>query len=101
MDAIIEYLTKNCGRNEYSAQKYVERLKAYDDLVADFLEYIKTGAYRNDAKTLHAQLPYLEPDMIFELLVGLREEPEVYQQYIDDRFRNSRWRHKYWKLCFL
>ena len=75
MNEIKKYLVEKRGMNEFFAE----------DLTKN--EFIRTGEYAGDAKTMHDKLPHLDPEAVFEFLVGLREEPDKYAQYISDGAR--------------
>ena len=84
MSEIKKYLVEERGMNEFFAEDLAKRIEKHDDIKNLFKEYIKTGEYTGDAKTMHDKLPHLESETVFEFLVGLREEPDKYTQYISD-----------------
>ena len=87
MSDIKKYLVEKRGMNEFFAEDLAKRIEKHDDIKNLFNEYIKTGEYTGDAKTMHNKLPHLESETVFEFLVGLREEPDKYTQYISDGAR--------------
>lgn len=87
MSDIKKYLVEKRGMNEFFAEDLAKRIEKHDDIKSLFNEYIKTGEYTGDAKTMHDKLPHLESETVFEFLVGLREEPDKYTQYISDGAR--------------
>lgn len=87
MSDIKKYLVEKRGMNEFFAEDLAKRIEKHDDIKNLFNEYIKTGEYIGDAKTMHDKLPHLESETVFEFLVGLREEPDKYTQYISDGAR--------------
>ena len=87
MSDIKKYLVEKRGMNEFFAEDLAKRIEKHDDIKNLFNEYIKTGEYTGDAKTMHDKLPHLESETVFEFLVGLREEPDKYTQYISDGAR--------------
>jgi hypothetical protein len=82
MNDIEQYLTKARGMNEFFAKELTKKIEKHDDIVKLFVEFIKTGTYSGEAENLHEKLPHLQPEAIFEFLVGLRDEPEKYAKYI-------------------
>ena len=87
MSDIKKYLVEKRGMNEFFAEDLAKRIEKHEDIKNLFNEYIKTGEYTGDAKTMHDKLPHLESETVFEFLVGLREEPDKYTQYISDGAR--------------
>lgn len=87
MSDIKKYLVEKRGMNEFFAEDLAKRIEKHDDIKSLFNEYIKTGEYTGDAKTMHDKLPHLESETVFEFLVGLREEPDKYTKYISDGAR--------------
>ena len=84
MNEIKKYLVEKRGMNEFFAEDLAKKIEKHDDIKNLFYEYIKTSEYTGDAKTMHEKLPHLESETVFEFLVGLREEPDKYAQYISD-----------------
>ncbi len=94
MNSIQDYLVEKCGMNEFFAMQLIERLKTHRDIFNEFVDYVRTGEYKDGAKSgewtakkLSEELPHLEPQTIFEFLIGLRDEPETYEKYIADGAR--------------
>ena len=87
MSDIKKYLVEKRGMNEFFAEDLAKRIEKHEDIKNLFNEYVKTGEYTGDAKTMHDKLPHLESETVFEFLVGLREEPDKYTQYISDGAR--------------
>ena len=84
MSEIEEFFVKKRNMNEFFAKELAQKIEKHSDVLKLFEEYTKTGKYNGDAKTIHEKLPHLEPETVFEFLVGLREEPDKYSQYISD-----------------
>ncbi len=91
MEEIKKYLVEEKKMNMFFADEYIESLKKHEDIAREFLGFIESGKYENEAtsgewtaKTLSEKFPHLEPEVIFEFLVGLRNEPEKYNKYISD-----------------
>jgi len=90
MDAIKDYLVKNCGMNEFFAMQLVAKFKNHADIMNEFIDYTRTHVYKGaksgewTAKALSEKLPHLDANTIFEFMVGLRDEPEKYEGYIRD-----------------
>lgn len=84
MNDIKKYLVEKRGMNEFFADELAKKIEKHDDIKNLFREFVKSGEYSGDAKTMHEKLPHLEPEAVFEFLVGLREEPDKYAQYISD-----------------
>ncbi len=67
----------------------IEKLKKHNDIYLEFIEFLEKNIYKDGAKSgvwtaksLSEELSHLDPIIIFEFLVGLREEPEKYEGYI-------------------
>ena len=87
MNEIKKYLVEKRGMNEFFAEDLTKKIEKHDDIKKLFNEFIRTGEYAGDAKTMHDKLPHLDPEAVFEFLVGLREEPDKYAQYIAEGAR--------------
>jgi hypothetical protein len=88
---IKKYLMEKIGIDSFTARNYVKNLKKFPDIFAEFLEFTKTGEYKAEgavvsanwtAKALSEELPHLPVHIVYEFMIGLREEPELYQQFI-------------------
>jgi hypothetical protein len=88
-EKVIRFLVDNNGMNEYFAGKFVNNLKKHEDIYAELCEFAETEEYKDGAKSgewtakaLHEKLPNLKPQIIFEILAGLRDKPEDFEKYI-------------------
>ena len=86
---IKEALVNDFNISESYAAEYIEKLKKHNDIYLEFIEFLEKNIYKDGAKSgvwtaksLSEELSHLDPIIIFEFLVGLREEPEKYEGYI-------------------
>ena len=84
------YLLNDMKVDVFSAKSLVRLLKKHPDLKDEFIGTIKTGIYPENgvksgewtAKALAEKLPHLTVCVIYEFMVGLRDNPSEYEGYI-------------------
>lgn len=89
---IRRFLVEEKHLDPFSAEALVDKILKYDDILQEFLTVINNGNIPEngvksgewDANKLSKQLPHLEVQIIYEFLVGLRDDPEKYLAYIKD-----------------
>ena len=90
MEDIEKYLNETARLDPRSKELLLSRLAKHPDIQAEFQNAIQTGAVPENgvasgewtAQKISGQLPHLKTHIIYEFLVGLRDEPERYNKYI-------------------
>ena len=89
---IRKFLIEEKHLNPFEAEEFINLFLKHDDILKEFIGVIDGGVIPENgvesgewtAKSLSKKLPHLETYQIYEFLVGLREEPEKYQKYIEE-----------------
>jgi hypothetical protein len=89
---IRKFLIEEKHLNPFEAERFVNLFLKYSDICEEFLSVVESGKIPENgvesdgwsAKILSEKLPHLEIQNIYEFIVGLREEPEKYEQYIGE-----------------
>ena len=89
---IRKFLIEEQKMSPLGAENLLEKFEKHADIFNEFLSLIETknfpetgvksGSY--SAKSLSRELPHLPPQVIYEFLVGLRDEPEKFESYIKE-----------------
>ena len=92
MDRIIkQFLVSEERMAPSAAEDFVKDLRRHEDIYDEFINFIETGQHVSGvkcadltAKELAERLPHLHGYVIYEFLVGLRDNHEEYLNYLKD-----------------
>jgi hypothetical protein len=91
MEDIKKYLNETARLDPRSKELLLSRLAKHPDIQAEFQNVIQTGAIPENgiasgewtAQKISKQLPHLKTHIVYEFLIGLRDEPKRYNRYIN------------------
>ena len=90
MEDIEKYLNETARLDPRSKELLLSRLAKHPDIQTEFQNVIQTGTIPENgvasgewtAQKISEQLPHLKTHIVYEFLIGLRDEPERYNNYI-------------------
>ena len=95
-EKILKYLTEEAEcEPEMVAPLMLKDLTKYDDIEAEFLEWLDERKYRENgavevegwtARKVVEKAPWLDGAGVFNFLVSLRDEPEAAKEIIERQF---------------
>ena len=90
-DIVKQFLVSEKDMAPSAAEDFVADLRKHEDIYSEFVDFIETGHYNNGAESegwtaekLAEKFPHLDSYVIYELLMGLRDDTEKYRGYIKD-----------------
>lgn len=92
---IIDYLTKEKGKNPVVAEALCSKVSKYDDIEKEFLEWLDRRSFDStnpiiiegySAADIHKLAPFLDAIGVYNFMVTLREKPDFAKKIIAQGF---------------